>query len=214
MTIGDIFALQVQTSSQGRKTTNNYGYVQTAGATHSLLAQILAKSWISHLFTEWVATQAFDSELQCIYCRRVAPDFGVPFEETVDDGATASPDASAPNDSPFVLRLVTSSPSSKDNGRVYISGYDESDLSFGNLGVGFIAGPLATFIAKLKLPIPSTEGGDQIFSLAVIDRVLDGVKLLPPLANLVTEITNNTFIYAQRLRRTKRTGTAAPLPPP
>lgn len=205
MAIDDLFAMTFELGAQGRRITNQLGYRQSAGSDDVNITQILAEAWESAHTTELQNLLSGDTDVHCIYVRKVAPVSAPPWEIAYQNIFGTGNGKGYPNNGTYVLKQKTTSPSSKDNGRIYVTGFGEDETASGLLDSVYVNGPVQTFIDDLLNPLTALPPNDQTFRLVVLDKVLLGVELDPILSNDVAQITTDGVIYQQSRRRTKAT---------
>lgn len=213
MAVGDIYRLQVQGRVQARKITNNFGYVQTEGGSPVNSAEELADAWDAAIKTAYLDLLSVDYNLQCVYVRGANRGEIIPFERGYgnDNGTRAA--GAQPNNSSYVINLITDSNSSRDNGMFFISGFSDNDVSDGDLESTYLIGPLTAFSLLLDDDLSSGPPSNLVWAPAVIDSIQDGIPLIPKLANRITSAPVTPIIYTQVRRRTKGTGVGF-VPPP
>ena len=209
MAINDVYLLQVRYTIQQKECTINQGYRQSVGAAATDITRILIDAWRADVEPALLDVWTTEVQLQSIYALQVNPPGAIPAERSVVDTFGTAVGDTYPNDAPYVYSLITDSNSSKNNGRLFINGFSENEVSNQLLDPTFMSGEVQTLgdalVNDIANPVPAT----QEFAPVVINRVDDGVKITPPTSNDVIQIRATGIIYSQRRRRTVKTGTAA-----
>lgn len=206
MAVGEIYAFQVQTEIQARKTTNNLGYRQVIGDAVNNIPFLINEAWNDDIRPAYLDVLSSDATYNCTYCSGLLPGQTVPDERAAgDQNGNRSPNAQ-PNDNTLNFNLTTDSNSSKDNGIIFISGVSDADVTpLGDLDTVFLNTQVLALAIALQAPLAAPLGNNQVWELVVIDRVFSGIPLTPPTAHTVVDITPKSFFLTQSRRRTRET---------
>ena len=209
MTVGDTFLMQVRTTLQQRPITNNFGYQQTSGADRPSICQSLTRAFAADIMPLLQAVWSSDVGVQSIYGLSLNPPGRVPSEVSfVDQAGTDIADA-YPADSAWVIRLVTQSIDSKNNGRQYMAGIAEVNVTNQSVNGTFLATIVQPLLNVLTADISDPDDTSVKFTLAVVNKVDAGVPVSPPTSSLIASAFVSPTMYTQRRRRTSKTGLAA-----
>jgi len=205
MAIGDLYQLQVNYHLPDSEVSIALGYVQDAGTNDKDTMQSAVAFFQVNMLPALRNTLAVDCEVDQIRMDQVSVGNEIPgFVNLVGLPGTVLGQA-IPSGGAAVVSWVTNAPNAKHNGRFYLAGVSEDEVSQGNLSAAQFAlmGLLITALtAKLQTSLPQTA----TFDLATISRVLDGVPRVPPVGFLVLSGIARSPLYSQRRRITDRLG--------
>ncbi len=204
MPAGDLFQINVVYSSTDRQLMTGFAFRQTNSDTYDDPCEIVANAFDTDIGAALLDCWTVGVTLQCIICRRVAPGGAIPFtiNRLSANGTIASP--TLPVNSPLVCHLRTDSVSSKDNGRYYLSGQGETNMTAGIWNAAYINTPI-TDLNDLLLANIQEGAANFIGVWCVLNRVDAGVPITPPTSNDVTIATPRTRPASQRRRTTRQT---------
>ncbi len=205
MAVGDFFQTHLQLATQDRQWRIGYAYRQIAGGNPANLSEHVNSGWTAAFTMDIRAIFSDEVELQCLYTSKVRVAAGIPDTFNFPAQAGLNPGAAMPNDSPFVIKVLTNSLTSKANGRQFISGYTDDVVIDGDLDPVFVAGPLATYMTDIITNITSQLDLTIVFEPGVISRFFLGIKLPTPVFNLASFAVTDGFIKSQQRRRTRQT---------
>jgi len=209
MTVGDTFLLQLRTTLQKRGITNNFGYQQSSGADSTSICQSLTRAFNGEVLLAIQNVLSEDVGIESIYALSLNPPGRVPSELSFIEQTGAIVGEAYPADSCFVLRMVTEADSSKDNGRIFMSGINEINVTAQSVDPVFLSGPIVSLITALVGDISDPDDTSVKFRCAVVNRIDEGEKVTPPTSNKVESIFVSPVLYTQRRRRTSKTGLAS-----
>lgn len=203
MPVGDLYALKFTYCVQARCCSMNLGYRDlNAGLTHEQ-AEVVANAFDNSLLDLILDVMSVDVQAQSLYVLGVNPAGNIPFVRNYLDKNGTRAGTAMPNDSPFIISLITDAPNSKHNGRVYISGLSEDDVENQKLLPAFLAGAVDALAEALIVEIEDTDAPVSDFEPSVLVRQADGIPVSPPSSHGVIAWNSNGIIYSQRRRRTK-----------
>lgn len=209
MAVNDLYHLQVQMAIASKELSITLGYKQDSGDADLDVPQKLVDGWDTALSQKLKDCLATDVKLQCIYATVIPPATGAPGLFVYASGQTGSRSGFAiPAFSALVVKKLGTDASQRKNGRFYLPGISESDVSDGTFTSGLLDTPVKAFLDQLKLDL-NASGGNQIFKLVIVNRVQNGAPINPPTANTLDDLVSSPIIYTQLKRKTQRTSQAS-----
>lgn len=213
MAAGDLFWLQVQSSSQGRKMTNNWGYRQSTPGDVPLTPEILCRAWEAQKLTGYKALLSATVQVECVYSRGVERGMFIPFEIPFQAQMGTRALAAQPNNVAFTYKLTTDSNSSLDNGTSFISGIADGDILDGKLDPAYEVAAVNPFAIELLEPLTGVPPDAGDYDLVVIDQIFEGNKLIPKQSHKVVTISWVSEVFGQARRTTRHTRNPTPALP-
>lgn len=212
MAINDLFTVQYRYLLSARVCTGIVAYRATFAEVLSTLSRSLDRAFNDEIVPLLQACWSNEVSIQSTYVLGVNPAGKIPSYtyQTDDTGSIAA--QAYPGDSPLVIKMITDAPNSRHNGRLYLSGFADTNVTAQVLNAAYLAGPLAALATALKGTIVDPDSASRIWQPVVLTREDLGIPIIPPTSfDVINTVTQNT-IFSQRRRRTRRTEIGVPPP--
>jgi len=139
MAVGDIYRVTIE-GLQGAVTTINTSHWREGTAGTGNPAALLAAAIRGRVVSNWLPNMSDQWSFVGVTAQRIypSPTGRAQFDQT-DAGAGALNDPAAPPNAPFTVTFNTAFAGPKYRGRIFVSGYNESDQVDGVMQAGAIA---------------------------------------------------------------------------
>lgn len=207
MAIGDLYIARTHVRTAEGVMQFSFGYLMDAGTYTAVTGVKAALHFAQTKLDKYVLAVSDQVEVDKVHFDCVTNFVDIPGFVNFDNLEGALVGDALPNSSAAVLKLVTTAPNSKHNGRMYIPGVREGDADDGVLDAPTQA-LINTFGTVLELDLAAIPTETAEFTPVVISRFLDGIKRVPPLGfNLLSAVVDPNM-KQQRRRGGRRFGLA------
>jgi len=158
-----------------------------AGGFDTLVAQII------------LAEMSVDVIYNGLYLRRLLPTLGAIAQFQPEATTPGRALQALPSTAALVVKLTTASTLPRHQGRIFVFGLCEADLENSGFSAASLAGPCLNISNALKADVFTT--GTAHWVPGRLDRIEGGVKLVPPVFNVVTGGHPRRRVSTQRKRR-------------
>lgn len=208
MSVVGVFHVAMNTMCEDVPTTINLYYRRSSGAPATYQALDLADCWKTNVWPSIHPMLASVVILMRIVVRPLLASEGNPYEANYTEAEHGTGAAEPlPPSVAALLKLKCVSPSSRNNGHIYLAGCPESAWVNGAWTGAFIT-LSATLGAILRSSLPASAAG-VVYSPVVVNRYAAGVKLVPPQTFDMDDVTLSTRISQQRRRQSGQQGIKA-----
>lgn len=209
MAVDDVFTIEVRYLIDAKVCSSIFAYKPTFAEEPNGIAASLSRAFQTDIIPELLAVWTTDVQLLSVYALGINPAGRVPSEDQFEADFGTIIDDTYPNNRPYVIKQITDAPKSKHNGRIYMSGFGHGNVTAQVLNLAFMTGPLQALIDVLVETIVDPDEITRIWSPIVVNRIVDGVPVVPPSFFDVIQLTANATIFSQRRRVTPRTNIAS-----
>lgn len=205
MAANDLYRLTIQIETPGNVTEINLGYELAGGTIGPYTLEKTCLQAIADMNGALLALLAEDTFVRRYTMVPITEPLEIMgFVDLVNAVGTVLGEA-LPANMTAIISLPTDAPSSKHNGRIYISGVSEEAQTEGTLEAAQQT-LNATFAALLTDEIEPSAPEDAVFTPVVISRVVDGVPRVPPVGFSVGTPIAKFSMRQQRRRKTPAFG--------
>ena len=205
MAVNDLYEVRVYYHLPGAPVTIAFGYKQTAGSNDNLTLQSAVDFWITNMLPTLLVTLAADVVVDQVRMDQVSVGNDLPaFTNLVGSPGSVFGQALAAGGA-AVISWVTDAPDAKHNGRFYLAGVSEQEVSNGLISVAQLT-VMNALAVQLQATLATSLPQDAEFELVTISRVLNGVPRVPPVGFLVESHVTRLPFFSQRRRITSRLG--------
>lgn len=205
MAVDDLYQVKVSYHLPGAPVTIAFQYIQTEGGNDIDTLQSAVDYWVTNRLPELLGCLAEDVDVDQVRMDQVEPQGDLPgLTNLVGSPGTVAGQA-MPAGGAAVITWVTEAPNAKHNGRFYLAGISETEVTNGIVSDLQKAEHL-TFSNGLILPLLTSLPQDAVFKLATISRWLDKIERVTPVGFLVESQVIRGAYYSQRRRITNRLG--------
>lgn len=206
MAVGDLYRLMVGYHLKDVDVSVSFGYEQTEGTINATTLQSAVEFFVANQLISFLDLIADEVDVDFVRMDQVSVGDEIPgFENLVGIPGTR-PGQALPSGGAAVINWQTDAPNSKHNGRTYVAGISEADVSQGNI-VTALSDNMVAFALEMREELNTSLPQDAVFLFNIISSVEDGVPRVPKVGFLVLNGSPRQPLFSQSRRITTRRGT-------
>jgi len=194
-----VYQTSIQYAISGnRLSCNLYHYQNTVVS--AAPSQALCTAVVTTLIPQFKACTSQDVHFQQVYTRAIIKETSNPYSQPLTDQSGTLQYDSIPSNIPAVIRLYQLETGGRHNGRIFLSGVSENDVTDSYITDAAYTGHWSTLLANLGATL--TNGAGDVWWPCVLEKVRNGLPITP-VAYAVQEVILNRALASMRRRTTE-----------
>ncbi len=205
MAIDDLYRLKTQVRTAEGVMSFHMDYEMIDGVTTTQSLTLLCTDFINNKLDLYVLACSDDIEVDQCRCDALTNQVELPGFVNLNNKEGVLLGESLPNNSAAVMKLITTAPNAKHNGRIFLPGTPEDTQADGTMTTGQQT-LWNTFGTALLLDISLAGPEDAVFSPRVVSFILNGAPRAAPVGFAILSATTSNRLRQQRRRGGRRQG--------